>query len=100
MPIAERALLLDPLSVLPHMNIGIIHMLAGDQPSAEAQFRHVLAMNPKFLRAMLFLGASVGLRGKHDESIRIVTRAGRTWEPLAVLCLGARHGDRDGRPHS
>jgi tetratricopeptide (TPR) repeat protein len=73
MPIAERALLLDPLSVLPHMNIGIIHVLAGDQPRAEAQFRHVLAMNPTFLRALLFLGASVGLQGKYDESIRIMT---------------------------
>jgi tetratricopeptide (TPR) repeat protein len=73
MPIAERALLLDPLSVLPHMNIGIIHVLAGNQPRAEAQFRHVLAMNPNFLRASLFLGASVGLQGKYDESIRIMT---------------------------
>ena len=73
MPIAERALLLDPLSVLPHMNIGIIHVLAGDQPRAEAQFRRVLAMNPTFLRASLFLGAAVGLQGKYDESIRIMS---------------------------
>ena len=73
MPIAERALLLDPLSVLPHMNLGIIHVLSGDQPRAEAQFRRVLAMNPTFLRALLFLGASVGLQGRHDESIRVMT---------------------------
>ena len=73
MPIAERALLLDPVSVLPHMNLGIIHTLAGDLPRAEARFRHVLAINPAFLRAYLFLGAILGLQGKHEESIRTMS---------------------------
>jgi eukaryotic-like serine/threonine-protein kinase len=72
MPIAERALLLDPISVLPLMNLGIIHMLADDLPAAETQFRRVLAMNPTFTRGHLFLGAILGLRGKYDEGIRVL----------------------------
>ena len=38
MPIAERAVLLDPLSVLPRMNLGIIHYISDDQLAAEAEF--------------------------------------------------------------
>jgi tetratricopeptide (TPR) repeat protein len=70
MPIAERALLLDPISVLPLMNIGIVHMLAGDLPGAEVQFRRVIAKNPTFPRAYLFLGTILSLQGKHEEGIQ------------------------------
>ncbi len=90
MPIAERALLLDPISVLPIMNIGIVHMLAGDLSRAEEQFRRVLAVNPAFPRAHLFLGTMLSLQGKHDEGIRVVTeiieRGNRA--PIFVWALG------------
>lgn len=69
MPIAERALLLDPLSVLPRMNLGIIYMLGDRQDEAEAQFRRVLAMNPGFIRVLGFLAAVLALQGKFDEAV-------------------------------
>ena len=98
MPIAARALLLDPISVLPIMNIGIVHMLAGDLSRAEAQFRRVLAVNPTFPRAHLFLGTMLSLQGKHDEGIRVITeiveRGNRapifTWALGVVYALGGR----------
>ena len=90
MPIAERALLLDPISVLPIMNIGIVHMLAGDLPGAEEQFRRVIAKNPTFPRAYLFLGTMLSLQGKHDEGIRVVSeiveRGNRA--PIFLWALG------------
>jgi tetratricopeptide (TPR) repeat protein len=70
MPIAERAVLLDPLSVLPHMNLGIINYLSGDQVAAEARFRRVLEMQPEFLRGHTFLGSVLTLQGRHDEAVR------------------------------
>jgi len=66
-------LLLDPISILPLMNIGIVHMLAGNLPGAEAEFRRVLAVNPTFPRAHLFLGTMLSLQGKHDEGIRVIS---------------------------
>ncbi|HTI62670.1 MAG TPA: protein kinase [Gemmatimonadaceae bacterium] len=104
MPIAERALLLDPVSVLPHMNIGIIRMLAGDLPGAEARFRRVLAMNPTFLRVYVFLGAVLCLQAKYDEGVRLMLEAAERGKraPIYVWALGmayamAGRGD-DARP--
>ena len=74
MPIAERAVLLDPMSVLPHMNLGIINYLAGDPAAAETKFRRVLEMQPEFLRGHTFLGSALSLRGQHDEAVRILER--------------------------
>jgi tetratricopeptide (TPR) repeat protein len=94
MPIAERALLLDPLSVLPHMNLGIIHFLSGNYVAAEAEFRHVLEMQPGFLRADTFLGATLSWQGRDDEAIRVL-------EARYDLCVGAWYllcdGGSDGR---
>lgn len=93
MPIAERALLLDPISVLPLMNIGIIHMLAGDLPKAEIQFRRVLGANPTFLRAQLFLGMLLGLEGRDDEALRLVRALVEQANPTPIYswALGMVH---------
>jgi tetratricopeptide (TPR) repeat protein len=74
MPIAERAVLLDPMSVLPHMNLGIINYLSGDLPAAEAKFRRVLEMQPGFLRGYTFLGSALSLEGRHDDAVRTLER--------------------------
>ena len=72
MPIAERALLLDPLSVLPRMNLGIVHMFSGRTAQAEAEFRRVLELQPNFLRAVSFLGAQLMLQQRFDEGCRML----------------------------
>jgi TolB-like protein/Tfp pilus assembly protein PilF len=90
LPIAQRAVLLDPVSILPHMNLGIIHYLSGDQAAAEAEFRRVLEMQPGFARARVFLGAAMSLQGRHDEACRLlealVEEAGRI--PIYAMVLG------------
>lgn len=72
LPIAKRALLLDPLSVLPHMNLGIVHLLSHDYIAAEAEFRRVLEMQPGFLRGHSFLGAALMAQGRDDESCQVL----------------------------
>jgi serine/threonine-protein kinase len=68
-PIAQRALELDPISVLPRMNLGIIHFLGGRMRDAEAEFRRVIEMDPGFVRAHIFLGAALSFQNRHDEAI-------------------------------
>jgi serine/threonine protein kinase/tetratricopeptide (TPR) repeat protein len=72
MPIAERALLLDPLSVLPHMNLGIVHFLSANYVAAETEFRRVLEMQPGFLRGSSFLGAALMVQGRGDEACQVL----------------------------
>ncbi|MEP6508757.1 MAG: protein kinase, partial [Gemmatimonadales bacterium] len=79
MPIARRAADLDPISVLPLMNVGIIHLLAGRNEEATREFKRVIHMDPGFVRAHIFLGASLSFQGMHDEAIA----AGRTGSDLA-----------------
>jgi tetratricopeptide (TPR) repeat protein len=89
-PIAERALSLDPLSVLPRMNIGIIHYLADDGAAAEKEFRRVLQMDPGFQRASVFLGAVLVMQGRYDEAITtleaLIEHGGRV--PIYLWSLG------------
>jgi serine/threonine-protein kinase len=72
MPIAKRAILLDPLSVLPHMNLGIVYVLSHDYVAAEPEFRRVLEMQPGFLRGQSFLGATLMMQGRHDEACQVL----------------------------
>jgi tetratricopeptide (TPR) repeat protein len=90
MPIATRALLLDPISVLPHMNLGIIHYLSGKLADAEMEFRRVLEMQPGFLRGQSFLGAILMLQGQVEEAtplLEALAESGRR-APIYVWPLG------------
>jgi tetratricopeptide (TPR) repeat protein len=68
MPIARHAIQLDPLSVLPRMNLGIIHFLAGRHEDAASEFRRVIEMDPGFVRAHIFLGGAFSFLGRHAEN--------------------------------
>ena len=69
MPIALRAIELDPISVLPRMNLGIVHWLAWRYESAEIAFRGVVEKDPAFVRAYAFLATSLSFQGRHDDAI-------------------------------
>lgn len=69
LPIAEQVVALDPLSVLPHMNLGIIHLLAARYEQAVNEFTRVLEMNPKFARGLGFRAAALVFAGRHDEAL-------------------------------
>jgi eukaryotic-like serine/threonine-protein kinase len=68
-PIARRALELDPISVLPRMNLGIIALLAWRFEDAVVELRLVLEKDPNFVRAYAFLACSLSFLDRHDEAI-------------------------------
>ena len=99
-PIALRALELDPISVLPRMNLGIIHFLRGRPGEAEAEFRRVISMDPGFVRAHIFLGAALCFQDRHDEAIAAGQRGAELAKQLPVTlvplgCSLARAGRFD-----
>jgi tetratricopeptide (TPR) repeat protein len=68
-PIAQRAIELDPISVLPRMNLGIVAFLAWRFEDAEMEFRRVIEKDPNFVRAYAFLACSLSFMDRHDEAI-------------------------------
>ena len=99
-PIAQRAIELDPISVLPRMNLGIVHFLAGRHEEAAAEFRRVIEKDPGFVRGHIFLGASLSFLNRHDEAIatgRIGVELAKQL-PVTLVPLGsslARAGQPD-----
>jgi eukaryotic-like serine/threonine-protein kinase len=71
MPIAQRAFDLNPISVLPRMNLGIIHLLAGRYGDAASEFRRVIEMDPGFVRGYIFLGGTLSFLDIHEEAITV-----------------------------
>jgi serine/threonine-protein kinase len=75
LPVAEEVVALDPLSVLPHMNLGIVHFFATRYDQAINEFGRVIEMDPKFVRGYAFRGAALVFAGCHDEGIESARRA-------------------------
>ena len=88
--IAHRAAELDPISVLPRMNLGIVHLLAWRYEDAEVEFRNVIQKDPTFARAYGFLAWSLSMLSRHDEALSAaragVDRANR--HPMFLYILG------------
>jgi TolB-like protein/tetratricopeptide (TPR) repeat protein len=89
-PIALRAIELDPVSVLPRMNLGIVHFLAWRHQDAVREFRRVIEKDPGFVRAYAFLASSLSFLDRHDEAIAVardgVERSNR--HAMLLLPLG------------
>jgi serine/threonine-protein kinase len=99
-PIAQRAIELDPISVLPRMNLGIVAFLAWRFEDAEMEFRRVIEKDPNFVRAYAFLACSLSFMDRHDEAISValtgVERSNR--HTMLLFALGivmARGGKID-----
>jgi TolB-like protein len=69
LPIARQVVALDPLSVLPHMNLGIIHLLAARYDEAVNEFTCVTEMDPKFVRAYPFRASALAFSGRYEEAL-------------------------------
>jgi tetratricopeptide (TPR) repeat protein len=100
LPIALRAIALDPISILPQMNLGIVHFLAWRHEEAVTEFRAVIAKDPGFVRGYAFLAAALTYLNRHDEAIAVardgVARSNQHMMLLMPLgvCL-ARAGQLD-----
>jgi tetratricopeptide (TPR) repeat protein len=100
LPIAQRAAELDPISVLPRMNLGIVAFLAWRFDDAVAELRKVIEKDPGFARAYAFLACSLSFLGKHDEAIAVAREGVERSKGHAMLvfalgiCIGLA-GKRD-----
>ena len=65
----QRALELDPLSLVINDDLGYAYFLAGKYDSAYAQYRKVLAMDPDFMPVHFQLAAYYRQRGMYDREV-------------------------------
>jgi tetratricopeptide (TPR) repeat protein len=89
LPIAERARLLDPLSVLPLMNLGIINYLGWRFEEAGRWFDAALTMQPGFERARTWRALAFSATDRHDEALAILRDVyAASSGPLTTFLLG------------
>jgi tetratricopeptide (TPR) repeat protein len=104
LPIAFRAIELDPISVLPRMTLGIVYMLGGRFEDAAAEFKRVIDADPEFVRAYLFLGSALSFLDRHDEAIAIgrlgVEKAKHLPVSLVPLCTTLARAGRAEEAHT
>jgi eukaryotic-like serine/threonine-protein kinase len=90
----ERAQELDPLSLIIHANVGLMHYHMRRFDEAMQQWLSTIAMDPNFVRALWYLGLGYAHQSKFGESIKYLQRAaevsGRT--PFVVATLGYSYG--------
>jgi serine/threonine protein kinase/tetratricopeptide (TPR) repeat protein len=102
LPIAQRARELDPLSVLPRMNLGIVHYLAWRYEDAAAEFRRVVEKDPAFVRGYVFLAVTLALLDRHEDAIAAARKSielsnGPMMNLGLGMCLGCARRFDDAR---
>lgn len=96
----ENALLVDPLALIAHANIGCCHHFARRHDQAKDILRATLEMNAGFLMARIYLGWTLLAEGNPAAAIEELRRAiGEAQDySMAVSSLGYAYGvagDRD-----
>jgi TolB-like protein/Tfp pilus assembly protein PilF len=95
----ERAVELDPLSLIINANLGTTYFLARRYDQAIAQLRKTIEMDPRFYNAHWNLGIAFQLKGQLDEAIAEYRKAVElNDDPSALALLGqayARAGQRE-----
>jgi eukaryotic-like serine/threonine-protein kinase len=90
----ERAQELDPLSLIIHANVGLMHYHARRYDEAIKQWLGTVAMEPNFVRALWYLGLAYAHQSKFEQSVEYLQRAaqvsGRT--PFVIATLGYSYG--------
>lgn len=93
---AQKALRIDPLSLIANTLTAQFSLQAGDAPAAITQLERTLAMDPDFWIARLNLGKAYEMQQRYDAALveysRARTAAGESLEPLATI--GYVHGIR------
>jgi TolB-like protein/Flp pilus assembly protein TadD len=65
----ERALDLDPGSLIIRTDLGHLHGLAGHLDEARRRFREVLEMDPDFVKAYVYQGWMLTSEGRYQEAL-------------------------------
>jgi len=90
----ERAQELDPLSLIIHANVGLMHYHARRYEEGIRQGLATVAMDPNFVRALWYLGLAYAHQSKFAQSIEYLQKAAdlsaRT--PFVIATLGYCYG--------
>jgi serine/threonine protein kinase/Tfp pilus assembly protein PilF len=65
----QRAVALDPLSLIAHMNLGATYYYAAQYDQAIAEYREALELDSSFYYAHLNIADTYALRGMRDEAL-------------------------------
>ena len=71
----QRAVALDPLSMVANINLGMAYFCRKDYPAADLQFQRTLEINDKFGAAHWMLSRSLWQQGRKPEAITEIIRA-------------------------
>jgi TolB-like protein/Tfp pilus assembly protein PilF len=98
LPVARRAVDIDPLSPLMRRTLARIHMLAGRLDEAETEAREAIELDPGAVASHLLLVQVLIARGDHRGAIEVcegISSSQRTGELLVLLGYAlARSGQR------
>lgn len=83
----ERAAKEDPKDAAPHNDLGYLHYSRGKFAEAEKHLRDAIALNPKYDRAWINLGLTLGQQRKYDESLEAFQKAVSPGEAYANLAF-------------
>jgi TolB-like protein/tetratricopeptide (TPR) repeat protein len=85
----ERALELDPFSLIINMELGWVHYMARDYGQALEQALKTIDIEPQFLAAHHILGLAYERMGKHKEAITAFKKAhsGSAGNPISLAGL-------------
>jgi DNA-binding winged-HTH domains len=70
----NKAVELDPVSIVAVTNIGMVHFCKKDFAAADNQFRRAIETDDKFSTAHWMLSRSLWQEGRHDEAVAEIIR--------------------------
>ena len=87
---AERALELDPLSLIVNRNLAYTYVLVGDYERAIEQFLHTLELDPDFPLTQSYLAVTYARQGDYEKALAVIAPS-----DSAAPWLYAEAGKRD-----
>jgi adenylate cyclase len=77
LPVAQKAISLDPLDAVAHCGVGYVRFFRGDHDDAVAEARQALIINPNYAGAHQLLGSTLVFSGHPREGIEALRMAMR-----------------------
>lgn len=71
----RKAVSLDPMSIQPTHDLGVVHMVDHDYEAAAEQFRKTLELRPEWIWGHTKLGVSLSFLGRHTQALAEARRA-------------------------
>jgi adenylate cyclase len=75
LPVAQKAISLDPLDAVAHCGVGYVRFFRGDHDGALAEARQALIINPNYAGAHQLLGSTLVFSGHPREGIEALRMA-------------------------